>query len=213
MKIRNSPREIQGISGTKSSESFQDSRGKFKIQKYGNSPTTDHCSLVTDRHGFTLIELIIVIVIASIIAGLTAMLLLEVMDVYSFVTIRESVLSDGELAMERMLREIRQIEDAQSIYTADVQEIDFEDAYQERIRFWVDGRNRLRRNAVNDGYNDWLATDLNSLTFKYWDKDNIELTPPVASPEDIKRIQIDFTIERGGEEVKLRSQVYPRSLR
>jgi len=33
IKMQNAPREIQGISGTKSSESFQDSRGKCKMQK------------------------------------------------------------------------------------------------------------------------------------------------------------------------------------
>ncbi|MFH1904928.1 MAG: prepilin-type N-terminal cleavage/methylation domain-containing protein [bacterium] len=163
--------------------------------------------LIPNSKAFTIIELIMVIVITGIIAGITAMLLLQVMNVYSFVTVREVVLSDGELAMGRMSREIRQIEDAESIYTADAHEIDFEDAYQERIRFWLDS-NTIKRN--DDGL---ASSDLTTLQFQYRDKDNIVLSTPVAIPANIKRIQINLTIKKGDEEIALQSQVYPRNLK
>ncbi len=155
--------------------------------------------------GFTIIEFVMVIVIAGIIAGITAVLLLQVTEVYSFVTVREAILSDGELAMERMTREIRQIKDAQSIYTADSEELDFEDVDYERIRFWLDG-NVLKRN------DDALASELSALEFQYRDSNNNLLDTPVADPEDIKRILISLSIKKGDEEIKLRSQVYPRNL-
>ena len=147
-----------------------------------------------------------VIVIVGIIAGITAMLMLEVMKVYSFVTVREVILSDGELAMGRMSREIRQIEDAESLYKADAQEIDFEDAYLERIKFWLDS-NTIKRNS--DGL---VSSDLTTLQFQYRDKDNNILTTPVAIMENIKRIRINLTIKKGDEEIALQSQVYPRNL-
>ena len=162
--------------------------------------------IIPNSKAFTIIELIMVIVIVGIIAGITAMLMLEVMKVYSFVTVREVVLSDGELAMGRMSREIRQIEDAQSIYTADDEEIDFEDAYLERIRFWLDS-NTLKRN--NDGL---VSSDLTTLQFQYRDKDNNLLSTPVGTMSDIKRIHINLTIKKGDEEIALQSQIYPRNL-
>ena len=49
---------------------------------------------IPNSKAFTIIELIMVIVIAGIISGITAMLMLEVMKVYSFVTVREVILSE-----------------------------------------------------------------------------------------------------------------------
>ena len=167
--------------------------------------------LIPNFKAFTIIELIMVIVITGIIAGITAMLILQVMNVYSFVTVREVILSDGELAMGRMSREIRQIEDAESIYTADNEEIDFEDAYQTRIDFRLSGNSIMRmENLVNDDV--LVSSDLTTLQFLYRDKDNIVLSTPVAIPANIKRIQINLTIKKGDEEIALQSQVYPRNL-
>ncbi len=162
--------------------------------------------LIPNSKAFTIIELIMVIVITGIISGITAMLMLEVMKVYSFVTVREVILSDGELAMGRMSREIRQIEDAESIYTADAQEIDFEDAYLERIKFWLDS-NTIKRNS-----DVLVSSDLTTLQFQYRDKDNNLLSTPVGTMSDIKRIQINLTLKNGDEEIALQSQVYPRNL-
>ncbi|MDO9464609.1 MAG: prepilin-type N-terminal cleavage/methylation domain-containing protein [bacterium] len=178
-------------------------KSKVKSQKFKEI-------LTVDKKGFTIIELIMVIVITGIIAGITAMLLLQVMNVYSFVTVREVILSDGELAMGRMSREIRQIEDVYSIYKADSEEIEFEDAYYNLINFRRSGGSLLRNS-------DELATDLTSLTFQYTTSDG---NPPVvndpATPEEeetnIKRIQINLTIKKGDEEIALQSQVYPRNL-
>ena len=161
--------------------------------------------LKANRQGFTIIEFVVIIVIAGIIAGITAVLLLQVAKIYSFATVRESILSDGELAMERMAREIRQIKDAQHIHTADSQDLDFDDIYDERVGFWLDG-NVLRRN------NDALASEITTLEFQYRDSDNNPLGAPVANPEDIKRILISLSIKKGDEEIKLRSQVYPKNL-
>ena len=158
-----------------------------------------------------------VIVIVGIIAGITAMLMLEVMKVYSFVTVREVILSDGELAMGRMSREIRQIEDAYSIYKADDEEIEFEDAYYTQISFRLSGNSIKRReNLVNDDV--LVSSDLTTLQFQYTTSDG---NPPVvndpATPEDEKtniiRIRIDFTLKEGDEEIALQSQVYPRNLK
>ena len=156
------------------------------------------------KDGFTIIEFVMVIVIAGIIAGITAVLLLQVTKVYSFVTVREAILSDGELAMERMTREIRQIKDDQSIYVAGAENIDFEFKKEvgcERVRFWLDG-DILRRN------NDALASEVIALKFQYKNSDNGD----AENPEDTKRILLEFSIKKGDEEIKLRSQVYPRNL-
>ena len=170
--------------------------------------------------GFTIIELIIVIVITGIISGIFGMLIIQVIDVYSFVTVREDVLSEVELAMERMVREMRQIQKAaqaiEVIYLADISEFQFVDIHNDITGFKRDGSD-LRRIEFSERdvvqYNDLLADGISILEFKYWDKDNNEFEP--ITPEDrkkIKRIEISVEMERQDQEVTIDTQVYPRNL-
>lgn len=168
--------------------------------------------------GFTIIELIIVIVIAGIISGILGMLILQVIDVYSFVTVREDVLSEAELAMERMMREIRQIQKAaqaiEVIYIADSAEFQFVDVDDNIIGFKKDSSTVHRMKFSEPGvlqHNDLLADDITSLAFTYWDEDSNELSSPVDI-EKIKRIEISIVMERQDQEVRIDTQVYPRNL-
>ena len=154
---------------------------------------------------YTLIELIIVIVVSGIIAGLFGMLIFQVIDVYSFVTIRENILSESELAAERMVREIRQIKDASNIYTADTEEFEFVDVDDNIIEFKKVGEELFRNNNL-------LAEGISNLVFKYWDENNVLLTAPVAAPENIKRIGIRLEMTNMDQEVRIDTQVYPRNL-
>ena len=172
--------------------------------------------------GFTIIELVVVIVLAGIIAGIFAMLIIQVIDIYSFVTVREDVLSETELATERMVREMRQIQKAaqaiEVIYLADIAEFQFVDVDDNIIGFKRDGLAIQRmefseRDVVQ--YDDLLADDITNMAFTYWDEDNNELSStPLSSAdiEKIKRIEISIGMERQNQDVKIDTQVYPRNL-
>ena len=174
------------------------------------------------ERGFTIIELIIVIVIAGIISGIFGMLILQVIDVYSFVTVREDVLSEAELAMERMVREMRQIQKAaqtiEVIYLADGAEFQFVDVDDNIIGFKRNGSDLNRMEFSEPGvlqYDDLLADDITNMAFTYWDEDNDELSStPLSSAdiEKIKRIEISIEMERQDQEVRIDTQVYPRNL-
>jgi prepilin-type N-terminal cleavage/methylation domain-containing protein len=64
--------------------------------------------------GFTLIEIIIVIVILSIVSVITINFLVTSLRTYSMVVNQKTLLDEGKLALERMCRDIR---NAQSIAT------------------------------------------------------------------------------------------------
>ena len=157
--------------------------------------------------GFTLIELIMTVVIFAIVGGMGVALFLQVIRAYNVVTLRKFILSDGVFAMERMTKEIRQIKSTISIYKADPYEIDFWDAHNNRITFSLSGTSLMRNSDV-------LLSGVTSLIFQY------DVASPIVNDlgtqEDeetnIKRVEIEITVESGDEAVYLKSQVHPRNL-
>ncbi len=153
------------------------------------------------RRGVTLIELIMVIVVVGALAGGLSFGIKEAIDLYQFLTFRNEIVSQGRMALMRMVREIRQIRDSDSIYTCQPSEIEFDDINSNRINFQLSGETLLR-NA------DILADNVSSFIFTYYDLDG----SPAGSCLDIYRIGIELEIRSGTQTKRLRSQVYPRNL-
>jgi prepilin-type N-terminal cleavage/methylation domain-containing protein len=68
--------------------------------------------LKNSSKGFTLIEIIIVIVILSIVSAITIKFLVDSMQIYTMAVNQKTLFDEGKLALERMCRDIR---DAKSI--------------------------------------------------------------------------------------------------
>jgi prepilin-type N-terminal cleavage/methylation domain-containing protein len=64
------------------------------------------------ERGFTLIEIIIVIVILSIVSAITIKFLIDSLKIYTMTVNQKTLFDEGKLALERMCRDIR---DAKSI--------------------------------------------------------------------------------------------------
>jgi prepilin-type N-terminal cleavage/methylation domain-containing protein len=64
--------------------------------------------------GFTLIEVVVVIVILSIVSGITVKFLVDSMRIYTMTVNQKTLFDEAKLALERMCRDIR---DAQAIAT------------------------------------------------------------------------------------------------
>ena len=57
--------------------------------------------------GFTLIEIIIVIVILSIVSGITIKFLIDSLKIYTMTVNQKTLFDEGKMALERMCRDIR----------------------------------------------------------------------------------------------------------
>jgi prepilin-type N-terminal cleavage/methylation domain-containing protein len=68
----------------------------------------------TFQRGFTLIEIIVVIVILCIVSGITIKFLVDSMRIYTMTVDQKTLFDEGKLALERMCRDLR---DANSITT------------------------------------------------------------------------------------------------
>ncbi len=161
--------------------------------------------------GFTLIELVIVITIIGIITGVVAFTLLGAVDAWTFKFNRSELLSDGRLAMNRMVREIREIKNRGNVTKAKSSEFRFINTSDVDIKYKLDNGDLLNR--TEDGTKNLLAEYVSDLTFTYFDSSGATIAIPDTSPDatDIRRIRIDMTFTKSGENVYLQSQSVPRN--
>jgi prepilin-type N-terminal cleavage/methylation domain-containing protein len=74
--------------------------------------TRDSKFNTTSNKGFTLVEIIVVIVILSIASAITVKFMIDSLRIYTMTVNQKTLLDEGKLALERMCRDIR---DANSI--------------------------------------------------------------------------------------------------
>jgi prepilin-type N-terminal cleavage/methylation domain-containing protein len=162
--------------------------------------------------GFTLIEIIIVIVLVGILATMAAMIIMQGVRAYSVEQSRSDAHYQAKLAMERMAREIRLIRSSTvtDIPTMTGTTLRYNDINGLQMGFRLNGGNieRTEDNAVS-----WqtLATNItgpggNIFTYR----DNIGAA--TAAPASIWLVQIQFTATQGTESIDdMRTTVHPRN--
>jgi len=163
------------------------------------------------KNGFTLIELIIVITIIGIITGVVGFVLFGAVDAWTFKFNRSDILSDGRPAMNRMVREIREIRDNDSVATASSSEFRFTNVDNVDITYNLSSTD-LNRTA--NGVTNTLAEDVSGLTFTYYDScasGATPIAPTVGTDTNIRRVQIDLTLTKNGENLYVQSQSVPRN--
>lgn len=161
--------------------------------------------------GFTLLELTMVIVLLAIIAGATVPLMFKIIDGWGIARQQNDISESARLAMDRMIREIRQIKDTNSITTAGADIFQFVDTNNNTVRFDLVS-NTLRRSQAGAVYN--LADNVTALSFTYYDGSDAVIASPTVSPSvtNIKRIVVSLTINSGGIQLVSQSGVSPRRL-
>ena len=94
-------------------QSFRNLRGRGAIRSWtaGGRSQNDNSAFRNPKsafeRGFTLIEIIIVIVILSIVSGITIKFLIDSLKIYTMTVNQKTLFDEGKLALERMCRDIR----------------------------------------------------------------------------------------------------------
>ncbi len=151
--------------------------------------------------GFTLIELIVVIVLTSLIAGVVSAIIAQ--GAQSYLTAKNVLDADwqGRLAIERMARDIRAIASPLSITTATATQLTFTDFSGTSVSYSLSGTNLMRNSQI-------LADGISSLTFSYFDKNGAS----TATISLIRYITITINITKNNTNFSLSTSVYPRDL-
>ena len=151
--------------------------------------------------GFTLIEVVIVIVILSIVSAITIYFLVDSLKVYTMTVNQKTLYDEGKLALDRMCRDIR---DARSITGSTASSITFirtnatgaaQDVDNETITFRLIGGNLEKVKASNPYV---IAGNVSAFTVTRGADDEIKMV---------------LTLSLGtGENVTIQTKVYPRNL-
>jgi prepilin-type N-terminal cleavage/methylation domain-containing protein len=159
---------------------------------------------INNRKGFTIIELIIVIIIMGIVAGLTLPFIMNAVDSWFVFEANIDDLFSARLALSRMTREMRQLKSPGSITTFTSTQFSFTDINDNSISFQQSGASLLRN---SDELTDNLQ-DPGGLTFTYLDSDgNI-----TSVKTDIRMAKIKIVLETGNGPLTVESLARFRNL-
>jgi prepilin-type N-terminal cleavage/methylation domain-containing protein len=164
--------------------------------------------------GFTLIEMVIVIVILSIVSAITIKFLVDSLRIYTMAVNQKTLFDEGKLAMERMCRDVR---DARTLTTpaagASGSTLRFtrnnataQDSALEDIRFtWsgTPGTALQKRKSLPSVLLINLASNVSTFT----------VTRGAAATNNANEIKILLTLSlASGENLTLQTKVYPKNL-
>ena len=122
--------------------------------------------------GFTLIELIIVIVIISILSGMSVQLLKLGFTAYFYGQNVMDADSQARVALARITNDLHNLRSTSDITTASASALIFTDLYGNAVSYQVSNSQLQRNNLV-------LANNAQSITFRYYDSAGALLTTPV----------------------------------
>lgn len=156
---------------------------------------------ISKQKGFTLIELIMVIVLLGIIAIVSSRVLIQGLN--AFITGQNVVEANwqGQLALERMTRDIRALRSPSDISTATASQLVFTDTTGTTITYALSGTTLTRNGQA-------LANGIAGFTLSYFDR-NGGGSPATAN---IRYITIDLNITEDNANYSVTTSVYPRNL-
>jgi prepilin-type N-terminal cleavage/methylation domain-containing protein len=164
------------------------------------------------KKGFTLIELIIVIVLLSVLVGVAAWTFVAGLRSWNSGIDRANIRQDGSFALEIMVRELSQ---ADSFTIAQEDNVKFDadidnDGSNETITYSTSDSELSRK--VN-GTTTVLSPDVDTFLLSYRDLNDTAMTPPITGAEhdDIRVITISLTMDRFDETLTLSSSAYARN--
>lgn len=174
------------------------------------------------ENGVTLIELVLSIVLIGIIGIVAAeAFLYSTRSVLTGNVVREAT-QVNRLALDRMIREIRNVLDKKCVGFADDKKFRFVDTFNNTIEFSWSGTSGDPLTRTENAVPNTLVDNVSSLVFTYYNNADppgtiptptVCATPcsPTCTPTNIWTINMDLTTQTGTETVRLRSLVHPRN--
>ncbi len=153
------------------------------------------------KNGFTYIELIISIVLIGIIAAIASELLAQGLNAFLTTQNITDANWQGQLAMERMIRDIRDIRSASDVSTNTATSLTFVDMLGNSIAYSLSGSNLMRNSDV-------LARGVSALAFTYYDNNGAV----AGSTATLHYIKIGLTVSQNNTNYTLTTTAFLRDL-
>lgn len=159
------------------------------------------------KRGFTLIEIILVILVVGCVTFIAAPLIDSAIESWSFVTYRSELWQSSELAFLRMSTDIKEIRGSSDVIAADAQTFRFITIGGEDVTYSLAG-GTLNRNGIA------LISGLDAFSFSYFDHNMNEIESPAISPmvTDIKIVRLYMVNGPTGSTFAMQTDVHPRNI-
>ena len=166
--------------------------------------------LESSSKGFTLIEIIVVIVILSIASAITIYFLVSSIRIYTIITNQKTLFDEGKLALERMCRDIRDAKTitspaaggSGSLITFTRTNATAQDSVNENITFQLTDTT-IEKVKTSPSATSTIAGNVSAFT--------VTRGAPATTNEN--EIKLVITLSLGsGENVTLQTKVYPKNL-
>lgn len=151
--------------------------------------------------GFTLTELLIVIVVVSIAGLVLSGVLREAVRTYQFVEVEKDLLQEARYARERMTREVMRVSPRYGIRGASARSLTLVDADSAVVTFAWNGVKGSDLVCVRDGDRAPLASSVDSLAFAYFDGSGKPLPASGGELGRLRRVSIYLRLARDGHAV------------
>lgn len=152
----------------------------------------------------TLIELIMVITLVTIIAGVISSIIYYEIDSFDLITVRNSQLQESRLGLQFMARDLRQIMSRDDIYQASEDSLRFKDV-NDTMQSYKFQNNTILHN------NDLLMQNVDEFEFSYFDEYGDALGSPVSDPSLIRSISFTVSTQDNGHLLSIENKVTPRN--
>lgn len=155
----------------------------------------------------TFVEIILVMVVIGATAFIAVPMIDTAIQAWSFVTFRSELWQTGELGMQRVVQDVREIKSNSELITATATTLRLRTVANEDVTYSFAG-STLQRNNIP------LLSDVNALSFSYHDASGNVIAIPKVSPmiTDVRTIRIFFILGPTGRTFTLQTDVHPRNI-
>lgn len=159
-----------------------------------------------NQGGFTIIELVTIIVITGVMVGILSQLMIFGADSFEFIGNRKASLHESRMAVHYLNRDFRKVRDMQSISIASNHQFQFQNYNNNQIDYRFIN-SKIERNSST------LAMNVSQFQFNYIRSDGGYMAKPVTadSLEFIWDIEARFTVTVENQATEYRVYVHPRN--
>jgi prepilin-type N-terminal cleavage/methylation domain-containing protein len=163
--------------------------------------------------GFSLAEMLIVIVIVSIAASVFTGMFLQAVKSYEFVDAEKQMLQEARYAEERLSRELKRVRGNAFVTQATSRAFTFFDRDSASVSVSWTGVKGDPLLYTKNGTPQTLASGVDTLAFTYYKSDGTTAVPLVApSPSDIWRVRVHLRLAKNSQTVTAQTAVFLRSM-
>tara|TARA_Y100001934_G_scaffold209477_1_gene247849 strand:- start:489 stop:1049 length:561 start_codon:yes stop_codon:yes gene_type:complete len=176
--------------------------------------------ILSTNKGFTLIEIVIVIILVGIIGSMAASMLFQGSDIFIQETNRQGFVSESRSAFWRILRETQGQASSADFVQSDQNKIHLKNGKNDQKEFRIESSGDFDIRLGNGNYNS-LSNSIvtsNNKGFFFYDN-NFSLISPSSSglsleqAKDIRITKLDLKFTKDEDNLFLSSFVYPNNFR